>query len=157
MNPWQLPAASDHFSEFTYGFALVNELVSNKPRTVNVPVFPSLIMEGQTGGGYDVYLDRPGRPMFLQFKLARAHQRPPSQGIPTTHIPKTVLPHVHPLQGGLTTTRAPTGTRKADQNRSVLLRSPIPHPRTTQHVLQRTTGRPTKQIRAPIRASTHPG
>jgi hypothetical protein len=71
MNPWQLPAASDHFSEFTYGFALVNELVSANPRIVNVPVFPSLIMEGQTGGGYDVYLDKPGRPMFLQFKLAR--------------------------------------------------------------------------------------
>jgi len=28
-------------------------------------------MEGKAGGGYDVALDRPGRPLFLQFKLAQ--------------------------------------------------------------------------------------
>jgi hypothetical protein len=66
---WQRPT-TDTFSEFTYGFALVNELVSNTP-ILSVPVFPSLLAEGRAGGGYDVFLDRPGHPLFLQFKLAR--------------------------------------------------------------------------------------
>jgi len=68
--PWQ--RGDDAFSEFTYGFALVNELVSNaSPPILSVPVFPSLLAEGRAGGGYDVALNRPGRPLFLQFKLAR--------------------------------------------------------------------------------------
>jgi hypothetical protein len=33
------------------------------------PVFPSLFEEGQPGVGYDVRLDSPGTPLFLQFKL----------------------------------------------------------------------------------------
>jgi hypothetical protein len=70
MMPWQRP--QDTFSEFTYGFALVNELVTNgNPPILSVPVFPSLLVEGRAGGGYDVALNRPGRPLFLQFKLAR--------------------------------------------------------------------------------------
>ncbi len=32
------------------------------------PVFPSLIAEGRKGGGYDVNLDIPGFPLFIQFK-----------------------------------------------------------------------------------------
>jgi hypothetical protein len=75
MMAWQRPAPADTFSEFTYGFALVNELVSaGNPPILSVPVFPSLIKEGRAGGGYDVYLDQPGRPLFLQFKLSR-HMR----------------------------------------------------------------------------------
>lgn len=67
---WQRP--EDTFSEFTYGFALVNELVGPAyPPILSVPVFPSLVAEGRAGGGYDVALNRPGRPLFLQFKLAR--------------------------------------------------------------------------------------
>jgi hypothetical protein len=63
---------TDTFSEFTYSFALVNELVMlGNPPVVSVPVFPSLIQEGRATGGYDVALDLPGRPLFLQFKLAR--------------------------------------------------------------------------------------
>jgi hypothetical protein len=69
MMPWQRP--SDTFSEFTFGFALVNELVSRRPRILSVPVFPSLLAEGRAGGGCDVALDRPGQPLFLQFKLSR--------------------------------------------------------------------------------------
>ena len=54
-------------SEFSYGFALTNELVGwTALRTA--PMFPSLIEEGRAGGGYDVKLDRPGVPLFLQFK-----------------------------------------------------------------------------------------
>ncbi|WP_170335505.1 hypothetical protein [Ruegeria arenilitoris] len=54
-------------SEFSYGFALTNELVG----WVNLraaPIFPSLIEEGKPGGGYDVKLDAPGIPLYIQFK-----------------------------------------------------------------------------------------
>jgi hypothetical protein len=68
---WRGPI-SDSFSEFTYAFALVNELITlGNPPIVSVPVFPSLIEEGRATGGYDVKLDRPGQPLFLQFKLAK--------------------------------------------------------------------------------------
>ena len=43
--------------EFSYGFALTNEIVGwNGVSTA--PIFPSLIEEGWSGGGYDVLLDK---------------------------------------------------------------------------------------------------
>lgn len=57
-------------SEFSYGFALTKELLDAPGKEVKAaPVFPSLIAEGQVGGGYDVDLNKPGIPWFLQFKL----------------------------------------------------------------------------------------
>lgn len=57
-------------SEFSYGFALTSELLQSPGMAMTAaPVFPSLIEEGQTGGGWDVRIDRPGIPLFLQFKL----------------------------------------------------------------------------------------
>jgi hypothetical protein len=57
------------FSEFSYGFAVTNELINGyRTPLVAAPVFPSLIEEGRTGVA-DVRLDRPGIPLFLQFKL----------------------------------------------------------------------------------------
>jgi len=56
-------------SEFSYGFALTNEMVGWAPMAV-APVFPSLIEEGKSGGGYDVKLDMPGLALYLQFKRA---------------------------------------------------------------------------------------
>src|SRR6476659_6247420 len=58
-----------NISEFSYGFAVTSELVQAPGGVVAAPVFPSLIEEGQQGGGWDVRLDRPGVPLFLQFKL----------------------------------------------------------------------------------------
>jgi hypothetical protein len=58
-----------NISEFSYGFALTSELVQAPGGVTAAPVFPSLIAEGQAGGGWDVRLDRPGVPLFLQFKL----------------------------------------------------------------------------------------
>jgi hypothetical protein len=58
-------------SEFSYGFALTNEIVAWAPLKI-APIFPSLIEEGKKGGGYDVKLDMPGVPLYLQFK--RAHR-----------------------------------------------------------------------------------
>jgi hypothetical protein len=56
-------------SEFSYGFAITSELVQAPGGVTAAPVFPSLLDEGQQGGGWDVRLDRPGVPLFLQFKL----------------------------------------------------------------------------------------
>lgn len=58
------------FTEFSYGFAVTYELVlENSGSVFAAPEFPSLIREGQVGGGYDVRLDF-GNFLFLQFKLS---------------------------------------------------------------------------------------
>ncbi|MEE4211338.1 MAG: hypothetical protein V2I43_18970 [Parvularcula sp.] len=57
------------FSEFTFGFSLVSEL-ANTLECRAAPIFPSLIEEGQPGGGYDVVMDLAAVPFFLQFKLS---------------------------------------------------------------------------------------
>ena len=50
------------------------------------PVFPSLIEEGKSGGGYDVNINIPGFPLFVQFKrsdcLTRANAREIKKGLP---------------------------------------------------------------------------
>lgn len=61
-------------SEFSYGFALTNELVAWAELSA-APVFPSLIEEGKAGGGYDVKLDQPGAPLYLQFKRSEYMSR----------------------------------------------------------------------------------
>ena len=50
-------------SEFSYGFALTNEIVAWVPLKI-ARVFPSLIEEGKKGG-YDLMLDMPGVPLYL--------------------------------------------------------------------------------------------
>jgi hypothetical protein len=69
-------------SEFSYGYALTDELIHwhGTPLTA-APVFPSLYQEGQPGGGYDVMLQRPGLPLFLQFKLADCMVRNSAQEV----------------------------------------------------------------------------
>lgn len=61
-------------SEFSYGFALTNELVGWTTLKA-APIFPSLIEEGKSGGGYDVKLDMPGTVLYLQFKRAHCMMR----------------------------------------------------------------------------------
>lgn len=56
-------------SEFSYGFAVTTELLQALGPVTVAPVFPSLRAEGKKGGGWDVRLDWPGLPLFLQFKL----------------------------------------------------------------------------------------
>lgn len=59
------------FSEFSYGYAVTEELVAtSKALVVAAPVFPSLYEEGKSGGGYDVKIPFSGKPIFLQFKLS---------------------------------------------------------------------------------------
>jgi hypothetical protein len=59
------------FSEFSYGYAITEELVASlKASVIAAPVFPSLYEEGQKGGGYDVKIPLAGKLIFLQFKLS---------------------------------------------------------------------------------------
>jgi hypothetical protein len=59
------------FSEFSYGYALTQELASGRfGSLVAAPIFPSLVREGRAGGGYDIQLPFTGVPLFLQFKLS---------------------------------------------------------------------------------------
>lgn len=65
-----------NISEFSYGYALTDELIhASDYGIVGVPIFPSLYQEGQAGGGYDAQLNRPGLPLFLQFKLSDCMMR----------------------------------------------------------------------------------
>lgn len=61
-------------SEFSYGFALVDELIHwhNWPLTA-VPIYPSLRKEAHLG--YDAVLQRGGIPVFFQFKLSHCMVR----------------------------------------------------------------------------------
>jgi hypothetical protein len=62
-------------SEFSYGFALTNELIALPgAHVVAAPEFPSLQKEGKPGGGYDVKIPF-GSPLFLQFKLSHRLER----------------------------------------------------------------------------------
>jgi hypothetical protein len=62
-------------SEFSYGFALTHELVQAMGTLSAAPVFPSLIDEGGAGGGYDVKLEQPGLPLYIQFKRSECITR----------------------------------------------------------------------------------
>ena len=65
------------FSEYSYGFALTHGLLKGKPTIQVAPHFPSLVEEGNLG--YDVRLDRPSLPLFLQFKLSDYLTRRPAK------------------------------------------------------------------------------
>jgi hypothetical protein len=61
-----------NISEFSYGSALTEDIIkwAGTPLTA-APLFPSLIQEGQSGGGFDLNLNfRSGSPLFLQFKIS---------------------------------------------------------------------------------------
>ncbi len=59
------------FSEFSFGFALTENLMNGSYFTGvrGAPTFPSLFAEGKAGGGYDVRIPRRGAPVYLQFKI----------------------------------------------------------------------------------------
>lgn len=60
------------FSEFSYGYAVTQELANGRLGFRAQAIFPSLRQEGRIGGGFDVkLLPKRGSPLFLQFK--RAH------------------------------------------------------------------------------------
>ena len=89
-----------NISEFSYGYALTSELISWHGTSITAaPVFPSLYQEGQAGGGYDVMLQRPGIPLFLQFKLSHCMVR--SNALEVRHgvfAPPVYRMHVRPTR-----------------------------------------------------------
>ena len=66
------------FSEFSYGYAVTEDIVRSEGPLRAAPSFPSLRREG-TQGGFDVRLDLPGLPLFLQFKLSDCMVRDTAQ------------------------------------------------------------------------------
>ena len=62
------------FSEFSFAYALTTALLDTCFYRVQ-PIFPTQRQEGRTGGGYDVNLNVPGFPLFLQFKLCKGITR----------------------------------------------------------------------------------
>jgi hypothetical protein len=61
--------ATSEFTEFSFGYALTDSLVGALGALSKAPVFPSLIQEGSSGGGYDIELPTIPIPLFLQFKI----------------------------------------------------------------------------------------
>ena len=62
-------------SEFSFGYALTEELVRGRHGSlVGAPIFPTQYQEGQEGG-YDIHLPFIGVPIFLQFKLSEYLKR----------------------------------------------------------------------------------
>jgi hypothetical protein len=64
------------FTEFSFGYALTDNIIhSGLPLTPTTPVFPSLIAEGSSGGGYDVRIPLHPVAIFLQFKIPQVVRR----------------------------------------------------------------------------------
>lgn len=56
------------YTEFSFGYAFTENLIrSASAATGGAPYFPNLILEGRFG--YDVRIDFPGVPLYLQYKL----------------------------------------------------------------------------------------
>ena len=56
------------YTEFSFGYAFTENLIrSASTATGGAPYFPNLIQEGRLG--YDVRVDFPGVPLYLQYKL----------------------------------------------------------------------------------------
>lgn len=96
--------AACEFSEFSYGFALTHSIVGALGSVLGkAPIFPSLIQEGSSGGGYDVKLPLVPFPIFLQFKIPAVLTRssslkPAAYATPYYRFPfRTKLPNQHQL------------------------------------------------------------
>jgi hypothetical protein len=84
-------------SEFSYGFALVNELVNSyQLQMAGAPQFPTQNEEGETGG-YDVCLPRPGVPIFLQIKRSECLVRRSAGQAAELGVPHYRM-HLRPLR-----------------------------------------------------------
>jgi hypothetical protein len=84
-------------SEFSFGFALTNELLGGSYglKTIGAPIFPSLRDEGQLG--YDVKLQIVGPPIFLQFKLSHCMVSGTATGSAKLSLPHYRM-HLRPLR-----------------------------------------------------------
>lgn len=77
------------YSEFSFGYALTENLIRSTSVVPGAaPDFPNLVQEGQLG--YDVRIDRPSHPLYLQFKLPELLTRSTA-----TEIAALALPGIH--------------------------------------------------------------
>lgn len=94
---------TSEFTEFSFGYALTDSLVSALDGIGKAPVFPSLFQEGSAGGGYDLELPAIPVPLFLQFKIPQVMVRasslmPPGYVPPYYRMPlRTKAPNQHRL------------------------------------------------------------
>jgi hypothetical protein len=62
------------FTEFSFGYALTENVIRSSPTApAGAPAFPNLVQEGMLG--YDIRIDFPAAPLFLQFKLPELMRR----------------------------------------------------------------------------------
>jgi hypothetical protein len=62
------------YTEFSFGYAFTENLIrSSAAGPKSAPVFPNLVQEAHKG--YDVHIDLPGLPLFLQYKLPELMKR----------------------------------------------------------------------------------
>jgi hypothetical protein len=79
------------YSEFSFGYAFTENLIrSSSAAPTGAPMFPNLVQEAQLG--YDVRIDRPGAPMFFQYKLPALMTRNTAFEISKYKIPGLAAP-----------------------------------------------------------------
>lgn len=79
------------YTEFSFGYAFTENLIrSLTVQPVGAPVFPNLLQEGQLG--YDVRIDLPGCPVFLQYKLPELMVRTTAAEIAQYALPGISVP-----------------------------------------------------------------
>jgi hypothetical protein len=79
------------YSEFSFGYAFTENLIrSSSAAPAGAPMFPNLVQEAQLG--YDVRIDRPGAPMFFQYKLPALMARNTAFEISKYKIPGLAAP-----------------------------------------------------------------
>jgi hypothetical protein len=62
------------YTEFSFGYAFTENLMRSSPtRPTGAPVFPNLFQEGALG--YDIRINFPAAPLFLQYKLPELMRR----------------------------------------------------------------------------------
>ena len=79
------------YTEFSFGYAFTENLIRSAlsgPR--GAPFFPNLVQEAQLG--YDVHIDLPGCPLYLQFKLPELMVRNSAMEISSYSLPDIDIP-----------------------------------------------------------------
>ena len=79
------------YTEFSFGYAFTENLIRSSPTApVGAPVFPNLIQEGMSG--FDIRINFPGAPLFLQYKLPELMRRGTAFEIANWSCPGLSLP-----------------------------------------------------------------
>jgi hypothetical protein len=79
------------YTEFSYGYAFTENLIrSMSTAPLGAPIFPNLVQEGQMG--FDVRIDRPGLPLFFQYKLPELMLRNSAFEISKYNLPGITVP-----------------------------------------------------------------